>query len=299
MTVDGDQRHEVGRDRDDRERRAGSTRRAPGVERPREGSGRRNGDQDDDDRVDERVVVVVRESRHDALERRRRERQRERAPGEDPDEPAETRRLCAARPQEPVGGDRHDDREEDGGQARNVRDEAHQRPASDPEQREGQRRATGPPPMTSPPPVRRYSSTSRSPGSRSGARRRRGAGTGRRRRAARRRCPNTTSRGAAQLEHRQREDRDEEHDAEHVQLGDGARRANRERPPCGRAPPGRSSGGPVALPRGAEREHGEERDRVRVPDERRFVDRRGGDRRAGRRRSARRAVRRSRGRATT
>ena len=73
-----------------------------------------------------------------------------------------------------------------------------------------------------------------------------------------------------QLQQAQREDRDEEDHAEDVELSHGTRGPERQGPP--QHPPALGAAR-VRLPRGGECQNGEERDRVGVPDERRFVDR--------------------------
>ena len=66
------------------------------------------------------------------------------------------------------------------------------------------------------------------------------------------------------------EDRRQEDDPQDVELDDRARREDRrDPPPC--------PAGGVGAPSAAESERGEERDRVGVPDERRFLDGGGGD----------------------
>src|SRR6185295_12750369 len=74
---------------------------------------------------------------------------------------------------------------------------------------------------------------------------------------------------APQLQQGEREDRDEEHEPEDVQLDHRSGRPDGERPPAG-------AEGLTSSPGGGQRERGEEWDRVRVPDERGFLDRRRG-----------------------
>ena len=214
---------------------------------------------EDHDRVEEGVVVVVREAGDDALERRRHERERDRAEAEDPGEPAQAGGLGAAHPEVAERDDPERDRDHDAGQLRHVRHEADERPAHDAEERERERaeRVAERGRCRS----ARYASTARvsekpfcSSWTINGRNSRPTISSPREQARARRRGPGA-ARASPSAEHR-----DEEDDPEHVQLRHRAGGRDRERPPARPAARPR-------LPRGREGEHGEEPDRVRVPDE--------------------------------
>ena len=190
---------------------------------------------------------------------------------EDPDEPAQAGRLGAARsrrrraPRRPSG-----DREHDAGELRHVRHEPDERPADDAQERERER-ADG---------IRRarrcrstrYATTAPRLGEAvlelvDEQRQEEQADDQRARRAARER---RRGRGAARGA-RCRASRSRNTIPSTCSCVDRARRPDRERPPaCPAARPG--------LPGRGQREHREEPDRVRVPDEGRLLDRGRGDR---------------------